>query len=132
MLIAPVFCIVGRHQPLAAAAPSLLLPFTLTAGSLSVVTGYHPGFGVGSISREPIAASTLSLFYSRSDDGTTTIQFTGDQTALLAGHHPIIGGVPMVLDTDWFYDGTPGIDATAAGSNTPYFTTEGDYAITWS
>lgn len=106
-------------------------PFNLTAGNLSVLTGYNPSFSIGSITVEPIAGHTLSLFYSRSDDHTTTIQFTGDVTAIVAGHPLKVNGVTVTPTTPWTYDGSPGIDATAAGFNTELFPTTGVYQITW-
>lgn len=105
--------------------------FTLTAGQISVVTGYNPGFGVGAISAEPIDDHTLSLFYSRSDDHTTVIQFEGDVTAYFADKTIKINGVPMPVDTAWSYDGTPGFDASAAGWNSELFTDAIDYSISW-
>lgn len=115
------------HAP--APAPATL--FTLTAGQLSVITGYNPSFSVGAISAEPIAGHTLSLFYSRSDDHTTTIQFTGDVTAYFADKIIKINGVEMPVDTAWSYDGTPGIDASVAGWNSELFTDAIDYTISW-
>lgn len=121
----------GKRPPADEAPSGDIVTFTLTAGQLSVLTGYNPAFAIGGISAEPLPDNTLSLFYSRSDDHTTTIQFDGDVTAYFADKVIKIDGVPMPVDVAWVYDPTPGAEASAAQWASELFTSATDYVISW-
>lgn len=109
---------------------ALPLSFTLTAGSLSVITGYQPGFAIGSISREPIPDTVLDVFYSRSDTENTTCQFKGQWADYLSNFVMLVNGVAFPVE--WIEAESVGLWFT--GSITPgvVLPADGDYEITWA
>lgn len=109
--------------------------FTLTTGEAGggILIGYQADFDTGDISRQPLDAganTVLDLFYSRTDNLKTTIQFDGQQAALLLNYDTLIDGVPIVWETDWT-EVDAGEWKTAAEADGILFSFPGTYEITW-
>lgn len=102
--------------------------FTLTAADVSgALIGYMPAFAGGSISREPLDAVALELFYMRTDNSKMEVQFDGLVLSIMAGKVPVINGTPLNVTTDW----TEGSGKTALEGDGFTFVDGITYNITW-
>jgi hypothetical protein len=113
-------------------ASTAVYSFTVhAADGFGILVGFQPDFAVGSIDHEPFVSNACALAYSRLDEVSSTINFHGDITGLISGLTMKVNGVTTIPDTPWVYDGTPGIDLSAAGWTSRIMPTVGDYLITW-